>query len=93
MKNGYLSESFEIKAQKVFFQRQSTNEVTLGVSLVLSIGGISSIYYKSDNGGNFWWAEFKTLWNCLDEVVCLVRWLGYVKTLLQPITDILKQPS
>lgn len=53
MKNGYLSESFEVKAQKVFFQRQSTNKVTLGVSLFSSIGGILCIGYKSDNGGNF----------------------------------------
>ncbi len=50
MKNDCLSKSFEIRAKGGFFQRQSTDKVTLGVSLFVSVGHISSIgcRYKGD---------------------------------------------
>ncbi len=37
-----------------------------------------SVGHRSEGGGVLSWAEIITSWNCLDKVVCRIRWSGQV---------------
>ena len=39
--------------------------------------------YRAEGDGGSRWVKIMTLSNCLNEVVCYVRWPGHITTLLQ----------
>lgn len=75
--------SFSFRTYVKLPNSSSADKMTLDVKPNLSIGLISSVGYKSKNDSILRWVEIMTLKNCLDEVVCHIRWLDYMVKLLQ----------
>lgn len=57
--------------------------MTLGVSLIPKIYRISSISCRSESSSVLRWAKYLNLYNCLDDVMWCIRYLGYMVTSLQ----------